>query len=68
MLLGENITDDDEWDIAWNCPRWDGVDRIPTDILVCTFRTLEEMAAIPGMVQQAIKARGVDLSELLRTG
>jgi predicted nucleotidyltransferase len=68
MLLGENITDDDEWDIVCNCPEWEDVERIAIDILSCTFDKFAEMSQVPGMLQRTINKKGVDLSELLHAG
>ena len=68
LLLGSDITDDDEWDIVWNCPKWEDVEYVSCDILSGTYDTYEELSKIPGMIQHAIELRGVDLSELLRAG
>ena len=65
LLLGTGMTDEDEWDIAWNCPRWDGIEYVPYDILSGTLESYREMSIIPGMVQHSIELRGVDISELL---
>ena len=65
FLLGTNITDEDEWDIAWNCPKWNDIEHISCDFLSGTFDSYNEMSDIPGMVQYSIKLRGVDISELL---
>jgi len=66
-LLGTNISDEDEWDIVWNCPKWEGVDYIPCDILSGTFESYEKKAKDPGMIQCAIDMMGVDISGLLQT-
>jgi len=65
FLLGADITDDDEWDIAWNCPKWNDIDYISCYLLSSTFDAYEEMSNSPGMVQYSIRLRGVDISELL---
>ena len=62
FLLGQDINDDDEWDIAWNCPKWDSY--IACDILSGTHKTYAEMSQVPGMVQYAVKLLGVDISGL----
>ena len=67
-LLGSNISDEDEWNIAWNCPKWEGVDYISCDILSGTYESYKKHAIIPGMVQCAIEMMGVDISGLLQTG
>ena len=64
FVLGSEMTDDDEWNIVWNCPKWDGVRYVPYDLMSSTHTSFEEMSKIPGMVQHAIALRGVDLSEL----
>ena len=65
LLLGSGMTDEDEWDIAWNCPKWSGIEYVPYDLLSDTFDSYKEMSKIPGMVQHSIELRGVDISELL---
>ena len=65
LVLGSEMTDDDEWEIAWNCPHWENVEYVSCDILSCTHDTYEKMSKVPGMVQHSIELRGVDLSELL---
>ena len=65
LLLGSGMTDEDEWDIVWNCPRWGGIEYVPYDLLSDTLDSYEEMSKTPGMVQYAIALRGVDISELL---
>ena len=65
-LLGTNISDEDEWSIVWNCPKWEGVDYVACDILSGTYESYEKMAKIPGMVQCAIEMMGVDISGLLQ--
>ena len=67
-ILGAEMTDDDEWSIVWNCPKWDDVQYVSCDILSGTHDSYEKMSKVPGMVQCAIELRGVDLSELLRAG
>jgi len=66
LVLGAEISDDDEWEIAWNCPKWEDVGYISCDILSGTHDSYEKMSKVPGMIQHAIEMRGVDLSELLR--
>ena len=68
FLLGTNMTDNDEWNIAWNCPRWENIEYVPCDILSGTHETYEEMSKVPGMVQYVIGMKGVDISGLLRVG
>jgi len=65
FLLGSEITDEDEWNIAWNCPRWDDIEYVAFDLLSGNFDTYESMSKVPGMIQHSIQLRGVDLSELL---
>jgi hypothetical protein len=65
FLLGSDITDDDEWNIAWNCPKWGDIDYVPCDLLSGTFDAYDKMSKVPGMVQYSIELRGVDISELL---
>ena len=65
FVLGSEMTDEVEWEIVWNCPKWDDVDYIPYDLLSGTHAAFEEMSIIPGMIQHAIRLRGVDISELL---
>ena len=60
FVLGRDITDEDEWNIAWNCPKWEGVAYIPCDILSGTYDSYENMSKVPGMVQHAISMKGVD--------
>jgi len=67
FLIGSDLNDEDEWDIAWNCPRFNEPGRISCDILSSTNESYKEMSKIPGMVQYAIELRGVDLSGLLHT-
>lgn len=66
FILGSDITDEDEWIIAWNCPKWDGVDYVSCDILSGTHDSYEKMSKIPGMVQCAVELMGVDISGLLQ--
>ena len=68
FILGSELTDEDEWIIAWNCPKWDGVEYVSCDILSGTHDSYKKMSKVPGMVQCAIELRGVDLSGLLRAG
>jgi len=65
FLLGAGMTDEDEWNIVWNCPKWSDLDYIPCDLLSGTFEKYEEMSKVPGMIQHSIELRGVDISELL---
>ena len=65
FILGSEMTDEVEWEIVWNCPKWADVGYIPYDLLSGTHAKFEEMSKIPGMLQYAIKLRGVDISELL---
>ena len=67
FILGSEITDDDEWDIAWNCPLWDDIEYVAYDLLSGTHDSYERMSKVPGMVQYAIELRGVDISGLLWT-
>jgi len=67
FVLGSEMTDEVEWEIVWNCPKWNDVDYVPYDLLSGTHSSFDEMSKIPGMVQYAINLRGVDISELLRT-
>jgi len=67
FLLGSEMTDKDEFDIAWDCPKWEGTEYISCDILSGTHETYNEMSKIPGMVQYSIELRGVDISGLLQT-
>ena len=67
-ILGTDISDEDEWNIAWNCPKWEDVDYISCDLLSGTHESFEKMSKIPGMVQCAVKMMGVDISGLLQAG
>ena len=67
FILGTDITDEDELDIAWNCPKWEGVGYVSCDILSGTHKSYEQMSKVPGMVQHSINLRGVDISGLLQT-
>jgi predicted nucleotidyltransferase len=64
-ILGSDITDEDEWIIAWNCPKWDDIDYIPCDLLSGTHDSFEKMSKVPGMIQCAVEIMGVDISGLL---
>ena len=66
FLIGSDLTDDDEWEIAWNCPKLDEAEYISCDILSGTHESYERMSKVPGMVQYAIELRGVDISGLLQ--
>jgi len=66
FLLGAEINDQDEFDIAWDCPKWEGGGHISCDILSNTHETYAAMSKVPGMVQYSIELRGVDLSGLLQ--
>ena len=68
FLLGSDLTDEDEWEIAWNCPKPEGKNYISCDLISGTHDDFERMSKIPGMIQHAIALRGVDISELLRAG
>jgi len=68
FLLGPDLTDEDEWEIAWNCPVSEGKDYISCDLLSGTYDDFERMSKVPGMIQYVIALRGVDISELLRAG
>ena len=68
FLLGFDLTDEDEWEIAWNCPKLKIEDYISCDLISGTFDDFERMSRIPGMIQYAIMLRGVDISELLHAG
>ena len=61
-ILGSDLTDEDEWDIAWNCPKWDDVEYISCDLLSGTHDSYDKMSRIPGMVQYAVELMGVDFS------
>jgi hypothetical protein len=65
FLIGSDFNDDDEWEIAWNCPKWDGAGHVSCDLLSGTHESYERMSKVPGMVQYAIELRGVDISGLL---
>ena len=65
LLVGSDLTDDDEWDIAWNCPKWDGAEHVSCDLLSGTHESYDRMSKVPGMVQYAIELRGADISGLL---
>ena len=67
FLIGSDLSDEDEWDIAWNCPSFTEPGRITCDLLSGTYESYERMSKIPGMVQYAIELRGADLSGLLHT-
>ena len=67
LILGADITDEDEWEIAWNCPMCEGGKHVSCDILSGTHDSYEKMSKVPGMIQCAVEQRGVDLSELLTT-
>jgi len=58
LLLGSEMTDDDEWDIVWNCPKWEDIEYVSCDILSGTYDTYKELSRIPGMIQHAIELRG----------
>ena len=64
-ILGSDMTDEDEWAIAWNCPKWDDVDYISCDLLSGTHDSYKKMSKVPGMVQCAVELTGVDISGLL---
>jgi len=68
FILGDDMTDEDEFNIAWDCPKEEGAEYISCDILSGTHETYTEMSKVPGMVQYSIELRGVDLSELLQVG
>ena len=68
FLLGSDMTDEDEWEIAWNCPKMEGEDYISCDLISGTHDNFERMSKVPGMIQYAIVLRGVDISELLHAG
>jgi len=68
LLLGPDLTDKDEWEIAWNCPVPEDKDYISCDLLTCTYDDFERMSKIPGMIQYVIALRGVEITELLRAG
>jgi len=68
FLLGSDLTDEDEWEIAWECPVPEGKDYISCDLLSGTYDDFERMSMVPGMIQYVISLRGVDISELLRAG
>ena len=68
FLLGSDLTDEDEWEIAWNCPKPEGKNYISCDLISGTHDDFERMSKVPGMIQYAIALRGVDISELLRAG
>ena len=68
FLLGSDLTDEDEWEIAWNCPKMDSKDYVSFDLISGTHDDFERMSKVPGMVQYAIALRGVDISELLHAG
>ena len=65
FIIGTELTDDDEWNIVWNCSAWGDIDYVPFDLISSTPSSYESMSKIPGMLQHAIELRGVDLSELL---
>jgi len=65
FLIGSELTDDDEWDIAWNCPKSDGAEHVSCDLLSGTHESYERMSKVPGMVQYAIELKGADISGLL---
>ena len=44
LLLGSGITDEDEWNIAWNCPKLDGIKYVPYDLFSDTFDSYNEMS------------------------
>ena len=67
LILGADLTDDDDWEIAWNCPTYEGKENVSCDILSDTHDHYERMSKVPGMFQCAVEMRGIDLSELLRT-
>lgn len=67
FLLGTDMTDEDEWNIVWNCPNWDGVEHVACDILSGTHDEYDRMSRVPGMVQCAVEMKGIDLSKLLRS-
>ena len=68
FIIGSEMTDKDEFDIAWDCPKWEGAEYISCDILSGTHETYVAMSKVPGMVQHGIELRGVDISGLLQTG
>ena len=65
FIVGSELTDDDEWNIIWNCPKWSDIGYVPFDLISGTHSSYESMSKIPGMLQHAIELRGVDISELL---
>jgi len=67
FIIGSEMTDKDEFDIAWDCPKWEGVEYISCDILSGTHETYAAMSKVPGMVQHGIELRGADISGLLQT-
>jgi len=66
FVVGSEMTDEDEFDIAWGCPRWEGAAHIPCDILSGTHEKYTEMSKVPGMIQYSIELRGADISGLLQ--
>jgi predicted nucleotidyltransferase len=68
FLLGANLTDEDDWEIAWRCPKIEGKDYISCDLISSTYDDFDRMSKVPGMIQYAVALRGVDISELLRAG
>ena len=54
FLLGSDLTDDDEWEIAWNCPKLEGKDYISCDIMSGTHDDFERMSKLPGMIQYEV--------------
>jgi len=68
FLLGPDMTEEDEWEIAWNCPVLKGKDYVSYDLISGTHDDFDRMSKIPGMIQYVIALRGVDISELLHAG
>ena len=66
FIVGSDLTDVDEWEIAWNCPNCDESRYVSCDILSGTHESYERMSKVPGMVQYAIELRGADISGLLQ--
>ena len=61
-ILGSDISDEDEWNITWKCPKPEGADYVSCDLLSDTCNSFEKMSKVAGMVQCAIKLMGIDIS------
>ena len=67
VITGDDITIDDEFHIMYDCvPSGDDKFYIPSDVIVDPARNYDKFKDVFGMLQMAVEAEGIDLSELLR--